>query len=464
MSNYDLVVVGSGPGGYVAAARAGALGLKTAVVEKDAALGGTCLHRGCIPTKALLHAADLYTEIKDASKVGISVEGVKIDWKKVQAYKDRIINTNAGGVQHLMKNRKVEIIKGFGRIKDVNTIEVETSENKSQTLTTKHVLLAVGSTPRPLPFAPFGGRILSSDEILSIDQIPGSLVVIGGGVIGIEFASLFARLGTEVTVVEALPRILAPADADCSKELAYQLEQQGAKLHVNAKVSSIESKKTYAQTTFTTASGESVVLKSEYVLVAIGRAPLTEQIGLDKLQIKATKGYIDVNAYLQTSTPSIYAIGDCVNTPWLAHVASFEGMIAVEHMAGKNPPPFNYEQTPSCVYSYPEVAWCGLTQEEAEKRGLKVKVTKFDFIRNGKAAILGQKRGFIKLLTDPQYGEIIGAHIIGPHATDLIAELAFAMQQEATVEDLAYTMHAHPTLYESIFEAASMAIGRAVHG
>ncbi len=462
--SYDLIVIGAGPGGYVAAARASALGLKTAIIEKDTALGGTCLHRGCIPTKALLHAADVFTELKEASKIGITVEGAKIDWTQVQKYKDRVVNTNAGGVQHLMKGRKVDVLNGFASLKNARTVVVQHADKKITELTTKNILLAVGSKPRALPFAEFSGRVISSDAILNIDKIPGSLTIIGGGVIGIEFASLFARLGTEVTIVEALPRILAPADEECSKELTRELEQQGVKIHVNAKVSAISSKKTSAQTTLVTPSGESLVVNSDYVLVAVGRAPLTESIGLDKTKIKLNRGYIEVDSYLQTTEPGIYAIGDCVNTPWLAHVASFEGVLAVEHMAGKKPTPFNYDHVPSCVYSYPPVAWVGLTEEEAKKRGLHIKVSKFDFMRNAKSGILGKKRGFVKFITDVKYGEIIGAHIIGPEATDLIAEPSFAMQMEATIDDIAHTMHAHPTLYESIYEAACIAVGKAVHG
>ncbi len=461
---YDLVVIGSGPGGYVAAARASALGLKTAIVEKDKALGGTCLHRGCIPTKALLHAADVYSEMKEASKIGIQAEGVRVEWDKVQAYKSRIVSTNAGGVAHLMKSRKVDVFSGFGKLAGAGKVVVEDASKKKTELSTKNVLIAVGSTPRALPFAAFSKRILSSDSILELDHIPGSLAIVGGGVIGIEFASVFARLGTQVTVIEALPRALAPADPDCSKELMTQFEQQGVKFHLNAKVTEISNKKDSTRTTLTSASGESIVVDADYVLVCIGRAPLTSDIGLEKTKAKLEKGFIAVSGYMQSDEPSIYAIGDCVNTPWLAHTASAEGIIAAEHMAGKNPTPLNYDHTPSCVYSDPPVAWSGLTEEEAKKRGYEVKIGKFDFARSGKASILGKKRGFVKFVTDAKYGEILGVHIIGPDATELLAEPAFAMQMEATIDDVARTVHAHPTLYESIYEAASVATGRAIHG
>lgn len=464
-SRFDLVVIGSGPGGYVAAAQAGSLGLKTAIVEKDALLGGTCLHRGCIPTKALLHAADTYTEIKEASKIGISTEGVRVEWDKIQKYKQRVVSTNAGGVQHLMKTRKVEVIAGFGKVLSPNKVSVKAADGKTSEIEATNILIAVGSTPRALPFAPFNhARILSSDTVLELDHIPGSLTIIGGGVIGIEFASIFARFGTQVTILEALPRILAPADADCSKEMAIQLEQQGVKIFADVKVSKIDAKAKSVQIQYANAKGESAVSESEYVLVAVGRAPLTNDIGLDKTKAKIERGFVAVNQFMQSDEPSIYAIGDCVNTPWLAHVASAEGILAVKHLAKKNPTALNYDHTPSCVYSDPPVAWSGLTEEEAKKRGYEVKISKFDFMRNAKASILGKKRGFVKFVTDAKYGEILGVHIIGPSATELLAEPAFAMQMEATIDDIAHAVHAHPTLYESIYEAAAIATGNAIHG
>ncbi|MBL4818305.1 MAG: dihydrolipoyl dehydrogenase [Deltaproteobacteria bacterium] len=456
---YDLVVLGSGPGGYVAAARASQLGFKVALVEKDSNLGGTCLNRGCIPTKALLHAADVYSELKEAPQIGISVEGVRIEWEKIQKYKSRMVSTNAGGVSHLMKSRKVEVFNGFGTVKSPHEVSVG-----GKSLSTKNILLAVGSTPRDLPFSPAGGRILNSDTVLELKEIPGSLVIIGGGIIGIEFASVFSRLGTEVTVVEALPRVLAPADADCSKELVRQFESQGVKFHVNAKVSNVSGTGKTAKTNFKTDSGEEIEIKSDYVLLSVGRAPLTADIGLQNTKVQLEKGFVKINAMMQSDEPSIYAIGDCVNTPWLAHVASAEGQIAVSHMVGQPAAALNYDHTPSCVYSKPAVAWSGLTEDQAKEQGYEIKIGRFDFARSGKASILGEKRGFIKFVTDAKYGEILGVHIIGPEATELLAEPAFAMQMEATIDDIASTVHAHPTLYEGLYEAALTTVGRAVHG
>ncbi|HXW60777.1 MAG TPA: dihydrolipoyl dehydrogenase [Myxococcota bacterium] len=462
--SYDLVVIGGGPGGYVAAARAASLGFKTAIVEKDRALGGTCLHRGCIPTKALLHAADTLDEVKHGSNIGIKASGVQVDWSEVQKYKERVVNTNAGGVAHLMKAKKIDVITGFGRLKDKNTVSV-LSNNENTTLTAKHIIVAVGSKPRDLPNADTGKNILNSDTILPLKEIPGSLTIIGGGVIGIEFASIFARMGTKVTVLEALPRILAPADPDCAKELKTQFEKQGVTFHVNVKIDKVSNKSKSAQVLFTDAKGSRVQLDSDYVLVSIGRIPVTKDVGLENTKAKLDeRGFVVVNGFMQTHEPNIYAIGDCVNTPWLAHIASKEGIIAVEHIKGLNPVPINYDHTPSCVYSEPPVAWAGLNEEEAKNRGLDFVVSKFDFSRNGKAAILQKTRGFVKFITDKRYGEILGVHIIGPDATELLAEPAFAMQIEATVNDIADTIHAHPTLYEAIYEAALNAVGREVHG
>lgn len=461
---YDVVVVGAGPGGYVAAARAASLGLKTAVVEKDQSLGGTCLHRGCIPTKALLHAADTYDEMKHGANIGIKAEGVVVDWSSVQKYKERIVNTNAGGVAHLMKSRKVDVYYGFGRVQDKNTVTV-TGGDQNHTLSTKNIIIAVGSTPRDFPGSDVKSpRILNSDSILNLKNIPGSLTIIGGGVIGIEFASIFARFGTKVKIIEAMPRILATADADCAKELRTSLEKQGVSFHTNAKIEKISNKSEQAHVIFSEADKPSVQIDSDYVLVCIGRKPLTENIGLEQTLVNIERGFIVTDGFMRSSVPNIYAIGDCVNTPWLAHIASKEGFIAAEHIAGLNPQPFNYDHTPSCVYSEPQVAWSGFTEEQAKEKGYDIKVSRFDFMRNAKAGILQKNRGFVKFISDKKYGEILGVHIIGPQATELLAEPAFAMQMEATVDDIAHTVHAHPTLYESLYEAALNMVDKPLHG
>ncbi len=462
-AHYDLVVIGSGPGGYVAAARAANLGLKTAIVEKDPSLGGTCLHRGCIPTKALLHAADTFDEMKHGAQIGIKAEGVTVDFSEVQKYKAGVVTMNAGGVSHLMKSKKIDVFHGFGSLKNSKTVLIKGESDKE--LTANNIILAVGSKPRSLPNTdPASPRILNSDTILDLKKIPGSLAIIGGGVIGLEFASIFARFGTKVTVIEAADRILATADADCSKELESELTRQGVTFFTSTKVNEVRNKSQKAHVMFTKKDGSDVQVDSDYVLISIGRSPLTENIGLEHTKVKTERGFISVNEYMQSDEKNIYAIGDCVNTPWLAHIASKEGIIAAEHMAGLKPTPINYVHTPSCVYSEPPVAWAGLTEEEAKKTGQEIKVSKFDFIRNGKAGILKKKRGFVKFITDKKYGEILGVHIIGPQATELLAEPAFAMQMEATIDDIADTVHAHPTLYESIYEAALNAVGKGIHG
>lgn len=464
MSNqYDLVVIGSGPGGYVAAARAASLGLKTAIVEKDAALGGTCLHRGCIPTKALLHAADTFMEIKHGARIGIKASGVEVDWTEVQKYKERVVNSNAFGVAHLMKSKKVDVFHGFGSLKDKNTVVVKGDKNHS--LSSQFILLAVGSKPRDMPNVDHSSvRILNSDTILGLKNIPGSLTIIGGGVIGIEFASIFARFGTKVKIIEAAPRILAGADPDCGKELKKELEKQGVTFHENAKIEKVFNKSDQAHVIFNETDGRSIQVDSDYVLICIGRVPLTDNLGLANTKVKLERGFVVVNGHMVSTEPNIYAIGDCVNTPWLAHIASKEGIIAADHMAGLNPVPFNYDHTPSCVYSEPPVAWAGLTEEQAKQKGYSVKVSRFDFAKNGKAGILQKNRGFVKFITDQKYGEILGVHIIGPQATELLAEPAFAMQMEATIDDIAEAVHAHPTLYEAIYEAALAALDKPLHG
>jgi dihydrolipoamide dehydrogenase len=456
---FDVTIIGAGPGGYVAAARAGALGLKTAIIEKDPALGGTCLHVGCIPTKAMLHAADVYAEIKEASRFGITAESVKIEWSKVMSHKAQVIKGLASGVSGLMKSRGVTVFNGFGKVEGTGRVSVKGSAG-TQEVKSKHIILATGGEPRPLPFAPFDGkRVLSSDHVVALESLPGSMVIIGGGVIGLEFASLFARLGAQVTVIEALPTILAAADADVIKELHSGLTRQGITIHTNAKVQAIEPGKDDVTVRAQMADGSVQVFKAEKCLVSVGRKPLIEKLGLENTKVKVDRGHVILADQQLTHDPNFSAIGDLRPGPWLAHVSSAEGVVAAERIAGRKPESIDFVKVPSCVYTEPGVAWCGLTEAQAREKGHNVKIGKFSFAASGKAAILGQRRGFIKLVTDAKYGELLGAHIIGPGATDLIAEPAFALKIDATAEDIARTVHAHPTLYEGIMEAAMDAAG-----
>jgi len=362
-----------------------------------------------------------------------------------------------------MKSKKIDVFTGFGSLLDKNTVSIDGS--KKEVVKTKNILIAVGSKPKNLPCCgdKSDKRILTSDTILELDHIPSSLTIVGGGVIGIEFASIFVRFGTKVSVIEYIPNILSMADEDCIKELKLQLEKQGVIFYTSASVDKLDAKTKEVKTIFTQ-DNKKMELSSEYVLVSIGRTPLTSAMGLENTKVVLDKGFVKINQFMQTDESNIYAIGDCVNTPWLAHVASKEGLIAANHMAGKKNNVLNYDHTPYCVYSEPPVAWSGLTESEAKKRGLDIKVSKFDFIRNGKAAILGKTRGFVKFICDKKYGEILGVHIIGPQATELLAEPAFAMQLQATIDDIADVVHAHPTLYEAIYEAALGATDQAIHG
>ncbi len=456
---FDVTIIGAGPGGYVAAARAGALGLKVALIEKDPHLGGTCLHVGCIPTKAMLHASDVYAEIKEASRYGIIAENVKIDWSKIMGHKNQVVKTMASGVSGLMKQRGVTVFQGFGTMQGGGRVVVAGSAG-NQEVKAKHIIIATGGVPKPLPFAPFDGkRVMSSDHIVNLDHLPGSITIIGGGVIGLEFASLFARLGTKVTVLEALPTILAAADPDVIKELHGALTRQGVAIHTGAKVAAVEPGKDDVAVRAAMADGTTQVFKSEICLVSVGRTPLTQKLGLQNTKVKVERDHIMMKDLQRTDDPDVSAIGDVRPGPWLAHVSSAEGIVAVERLAGKKPEALDFIKVPSCVYTEPGVAWCGLTETQAKEKGHTVKVGKFSFAASGKANILLQRRGFIKLITDAKYGELLGAHIIGPGATDLIAEPAFALKIEATAEDIARTVHAHPTLYEGIMEAAMDAAG-----
>ena len=462
-TSYDLIVIGSGPGGYVAAIRAAQLGLKAAVVEKDPKFGGTCLHRGCIPTKALLHTAATLDEIRDAAGIGISVDAPTLDLGKAQDYKNGVVEKNAGGVAYLFKKNKVDGIHGLGTLKGRNRVAVE-KDGEVTEYEAKNILIATGSVPRGLPFAPFDGeRILSSDHILELDRLPKSLAVLGAGAVGTEFASIYKSFGSDVTLIEMLPRLLPIEDEEVSKELMRSFKKRKIQCKTGTKLASVETNDNGVVLSLDDGKKESKI-EAELLLVAVGRAPVSEGLGLDALGIGTERGYIEVNEFMQTAVPNIYAIGDVVNTPWLAHVASAEGILAAEHMAGdEGAQPVNYDLVPSCTYCEPEVASVGLTEAAAKDKGYDVQCGKFPFSALGKAAILKKTGGFVKVVREKKYDEVLGVHIIGPHATDLIAEACVALRLETTTEELFRTMHAHPTLSEAVMEAAHGAVGHSIH-
>ena len=460
--DYDLIIIGSGPGGYVAGIRAGQLGLKVAVVERDPFFGGTCLHRGCIPTKALLHSANVLDEVRHAAELGIDVSDPTFDIGRAQKRKQSVVDKNARGVAGLLKKNKVDGIQGFGTLVAPDRVEVKDADGKTTTYTAKNVLIATGSVPREIPVAKTDGeRILSSDHILQIDRVPKSMVVLGGGAVGTEFSSMFTSFGTEVTLVEMLDRLLPMEDEEVSKELQRSFRKRKITCWTGTKLTGAEVTENGVRCSF---EGKDDV-EAEVLLVAVGRAPFTDGLGLETIGLELDRGYLDTDEWMRTGVGNVYAIGDVVKaTPWLAHKASAEGILAVEHMAGyEGARPLDYSKVPSVVYTDPEVGSVGLTEAQAKEAGYDVQVGKFPFTASGKAAIEGKTAGFVKVVRDTKYDEVLGVHIIGPHATDLIAEASVAMSVEATVEELFRAVHAHPTLAESVAEAAHASHGAAIH-
>ncbi len=468
-TTYDIAIIGSGPAGYTAAIRAGQLGLKTALIEKDGFLGGTCLHVGCIPTKALLFNAELWDHLKDAKEFGIEgVDARKLNWATVQERKSKIVIKHAKGLEFLMRKNKVETIKGYGQLtgpaqNGVHTIEVKDSAGKATGVKAKHVILATGSEARMIPGLPNDPKILTNIEILGLKEVPKSLVIVGAGAVGVEFASIFRSFDAEITIIEMLPRLVPVEDEEVSKELARVYRKRGINFHTDAKVEKVETTKNGVAVTFTV-GGKQQKLEAEKILIAVGRKPRTENIGLEKTKIKPDRGFIKTDSWMQTAEPGVYAIGDIVlGTPQLAHVGAMEGIVAVTRIAGKPAKPINPEHIPNATYCHPEIGSVGLTQVKAEELGYNVKIGKFPFTANSRASIVGQHEGFIKIVSDAEYGEILGVHIIGPQATELIAEAVAAMELEATAEDLAWTIHAHPTLSEAMLDASNSVFGMAIN-
>jgi dihydrolipoamide dehydrogenase len=461
-NQYDLVVIGSGPGGEVGAIRAAQLGLKTALVEKEPHLGGTCLNWGCIPTKALLESAKTYQKLQHVKDLGFDIGSVSFDWERILKRKEGIVDAQRKGLRFLMKKNKIDIFEGFGQLAGRGQVKVTYKDQKVPTnLSTKYVLVATGSKIRTIPQLGLtnGKTIINSDDILSITQVPKSLCVIGGGVVGTEFASLFARFGSSVTILEVAPQILPSEDADTVKELLKSLKKQNITVETGVKILKVEDR-----------SGNAVVTTEgkeprsfERVLLAVGRVPATENIGLEALGVKLEKGFITVDEHYRSTAPGIYAIGDVIPTPMLAHTASAEAMHAVEHMAGKNPHPIEYQANPNAIYTYPEIASIGKTEQTLILEKKEYKVAQFPFAPMAKAKIEDATEGFIKIIYGPKYREILGVHIVGAKATEMISEFALGRVLETTVDEIAHTIHPHPTLSETIMEAAHAAIGGAVH-
>ena len=458
--SFDLVVLGGGPGGYVAAIRAAQLGFKTACIEKESALGGTCVRVGCIPSKALLDSTELFEQIRHKSAVhGITVGEPQIDVAKMHARKDGVVKANTDGVAFLFRKNKIEWIRGFGRLTSPETIEVKSNDGETRTVRAKNIVLAPGSVPVELPFLKFDGeRIIDSTGALAIPEVPGHLVVVGGGVIGLELGSVWLRLGARVTVLEAMPSILPGMDGEIVKAADRVLRKQGFDIRTGTRVTGAERK------------GDKVVvsvegaepIEADYVLVSVGRRASTEGMGFEEAGIKLVRGVIQVDGRYHTGVGNVYAIGDAIGGRMLAHKAEEEGVAAVEFAAGKHGH-VNYDAVANVVYTWPEIASVGASEEELKHAGRKYRVGKFPFSANGRARAMAEPDGMVKVIADAETDRLLGLHIFGPRASDMIAEAALAMEFEGSAEDIALTVHAHPTLPEAVKEAALGVLGRAIH-
>lgn len=469
---YDLVVLGGGTGGYVAAIRASQLGMQVAIVEKGE-LGGTCLHQGCIPSKALLRSAEVYRQTSEASLFGVETERIALNFSKVQERKQSIINTLHQAVQGLMKKGKIDVINGFGRILGPSifspmpgTISVEHENGEENTMIVpKNVLIATGSKPKTLPGLPIDGHfVMSSDEALQMEKLPDSILIVGAGVIGIEWASMLTDFGVTVTVVEYLNQILPTEDEAIAKEAERLLKKKGVTFIKGANIQTETLHTDQGISIEVEIDNKKQSLQAERMLVSVGREANTVNIGIENTDIVLSNGYIQTNDYFQTKESHIYAIGDVIGGMQLAHVASREGIVAIEHMAGKETYPINYENVPTCIYSSPEIASVGLTEKAAKEKGYDIKVGKFPFKAIGKALVFGESDGFVKIIADKKTNDILGIHMIGPHVTDLISEAGLAKVLDATPWELSQSIHPHPALSEIIGEAALAVEGEQIHG
>jgi dihydrolipoamide dehydrogenase len=454
VAKYDIAIIGSGPGGYVAAIRAGELGLKAVVVEKDPFLGGTCLHVGCIPTKVLLHHADVYDHMKNAAELGFEVSGLKIDWTKVLARKSKIVTKHSKGIEFLFKKNKVEWVQGWGRYEGPGKVCVE-KDGKKTTIEADSILIVSGSEAKALPgIEPDHKTILTNRSILQLPQIPKTLIVIGAGAVGVEFASIFNSFGAQVTILEALPRVVPVEDEEISAELDKTYRKKGINIQTGCAVDGVKTDAKGVSVSFKDKDGKAQSLQAEKLLLAVGRKPMTENCGLERSKAKLERGFVQVNQFMETAEPHLYAIGDIVaGLPQLAHAAMMEGIVAVTHIAGKPTQPIVKTRIPNTTYCEPQIGSIGLTEKQAREAGYKVKIGKFPFAGNSKATILGSHGGFIKVVSDETYGEVLGIHIIGPLATEILAEAATVLQLEGTVADMMNMIHAHPTVWEAMGDA-----------
>ena len=467
---YDVAIIGGGPAGYTAAIRAAEYGLKVALIEKTGNLGGTCLHVGCIPTKALLFNAEIWDHMKHAAEFGIENLGAPaLNWAAVLQRKNAIIAKHVKGLDFLMKKHKIARIDGHGHLtgparNGLHTVEIASSTGEISCVAAKNVILATGSEAKMLPGLKPDDRILTNIEILSLPQPPQSLIVIGAGAVGMEFASLFRTFGAEVTILEFLPRVVPVEDEEISKEITRLFKKRGIDVNTSARVEKVERTKTGVKVTYVDANGATQEKEAEKVLVAVGRAGRTSDIGLEKTRIELDRGLIRVNEAQETAEPGVFATGDIVaGLPQLAHVGAMCGMIAAAKIAGRTFRPVRRDRIPGCTYTEPQIGSVGLTEAQAKEKGYEVKVGKFPFAGNSKATILGNHDGFVKVVSDAKYGEILGVHILGPQATELIAEAVAVLELEGTVEELMFTIHAHPTLAESMLDAYGAVEGMAIN-
>ncbi len=460
--DFDIIIIGSGPGGYVAAIRASQLGMKTAVVEK-AELGGICLNWGCIPTKSLLKSAQVFEYMQHADDYGIKVEDVHVDFDKVIARSRGVADGMSKGIQFLFKKNNIVHLQGFGKIVTENTVEVKDDEGIAKTYKSKHIILATGARSRQLPnLVQDGKKIIGYREALTLEKLPKSMIVVGSGAIGTEFAFFYNAMGSDVTIVEFLPNMVPLEDEEVSKTLARSFKKKKIKIMLESSVESVDTSGEDCKVTIKTKKGEEVI-EAEIVLSAVGITPNLEGIGIEEMGIELEKGKVKVDEYYRTNIEGIYAIGDIVHGPALAHVASAEGIACVEKIAGHHPQPVDYNNIPGCTYTNPEVASVGMTEKQAIDAGYEIKIGKFPFTASGKASAAGAKDGFVKLIFDAKYGELLGGHLIGANVTEMIAELVVARKLETTGLELIKSIHPHPTMSEAIMEAAAAAYGEVIH-